>query len=387
MTEKKSRWRDRWRRISKRTRVMLIVVIVLLVGVRLCLPFAVESYVNRQLNQSGDYGGRIGRIDIQLWRGQYRIHGVQIFKRNGGDQTPLFAAARLDLSVEWRELFHGAVVGQVTMVQPQLNFEETQTGENESWDQILGSLFPFKLNRMEVKDGQIHFRNPHSNPPVDIFLRDVSVIATNLSNSRDIKGELPAGVTARGSTVGGGGMNVNLRLNPVKKAPTYEVTAELTNVTLTDLNSFFKAYGKFDVDNGSFAMFASIAAKDGSYDGYLKVFFEHLKVFAWDKERKKNVLEIFWQAVVGTTATILKNQFKDQLATKVPISGSYADNSVGVWRAVGTLLRNAFVRALMPQLDEPVTLQQVEQKTEKAGHFESDTNTTPEKGSQDLLKR
>jgi hypothetical protein len=266
------------------------------------------------------------------------------------------------------------VVGQVAMLQPRLNFEQTQTGTNESWDKILGSLFPFKLNRMEITGGEIHFRSPQSSPPVDIFLREVSVIATNLSNSREIKDELPAGVIVRGSTVGGGGVNVQLQLNPLKEMPTYQITAEMTNVTLTAFNDFFKAYGKFDVDSGSFAMFASVAAKDGNYDGYLKVFFEHLKVFEWEKERKKSALEIFWQAIVGATATVLKNQFKDQLATKVPISGSYQDKSVGVWRAIGTLLRNAFVRALLPKLDDPVTIQQVEQKTKKVEHFRSETN-------------
>ncbi len=379
--------RRRWRRAPPMARWALIIIAFVLVAARLCLPFVVEGYVNRQLNRSREYGGRIGQVDVQLWRGEYRIHAIEIIKRKDGGQAPFFSASRVDFSIEWQELFHGAVVGQVAMLQPRLNFEQTQTGTNESWDKILSSLFPFKLNRMEVVGGEIHFRSPHSSPPVDIFLREVSIIATNLSNSREIRDELPAGVIARGSTVGGGGVDVRLRLNPLQEAPTYQVTAEVTNVTLTALNDFFKAYGKFDVDSGSFAMYASVAAKQGSYDGYLKVFFEHLKVFEWEKERKKNALEIFWQAIVGTTAMVLKNQFKDQLATKVPISGSYQDKSVGVWRAVGTLLRNAFIRALLPKLDNPVTIQDVEQKTEKAEHFRPETNAPAEKGSVELLKR
>jgi hypothetical protein len=387
MQNKTTPLRDRWHKISRRTRTPALVLLALLVGIRLCLPFAVENYVNRQLNQSTEYGGRIGHVGLQLWRGQYSIHTIEIVKRINGGQTPFFAASRVDFSIEWRELFHGAIVGQAIMVNPRLNFEATQTGTNESWDKILNNLSPFKLNRIEITGGEVHFRSPHSTPPVDIFLRDVSITATNLSNSREIKDELPAGMVARGSTVGGGGLNLRLQLNPMKESPTYQLTAELTNVTLTALNDFFKAYGKFDVDSGFFALYASVAAKDGSYDGYLKVFFEHLRVFEWEKERQKNALEIFWQAIVGSTATVLKNQFKDQLATKVPISGSYHDNSIGVWRAVGTLLRNAFIRALLPKLDEPVTIQQVEEKAEKPGHFRAETNDPPEKGSVELLKK
>jgi hypothetical protein len=387
MQKKTPSLRDRRCRIFRRTRTLVLVVVAVLVGIRLCLPFAVESYVNRQLNQSREYGGRIGHVDLQLWRGQYRIHAIEIVKRANGGQTPFFAATRVNFSLEWRELFHGAIVGQATMLNPRLNFEETQTGTNESWDKILNNLSPFKLNRIEIMGGEVHFRSPNSTPPVDIFLRDVSITATNLSNSREIKDELPAGVIARGSTVGGGGLDLRLQLNPMRESPTYQLTAQLTNVTMTALNDFFKAYGKFDVDNGMFALYASVAAKDGSYDGYLKVFFEHLRVFEWEKERKKNALEIFWQAIVGSTATVLKNQFKDQLATKVPISGSYHDNSIGVWRAIGTLLRNAFVRSLLPKLDEPVTIQQVEKKAEKAERFRTETNDPPDKGSVELLKK
>jgi hypothetical protein len=71
----------------------------------------------------------------------------------------------------------------------------------------------------------------------------------------------------------------------------------------------------------------------------------------------------------------------------VPISGSYHDNSIGVWRAIGTLLRNAFVRSLLPKLDEPVTIQPVEKKAEKAEHFQMETNDPPDKGSVELLKK
>src|ERR1700722_8624180 len=62
-------------------------LVAVLLVIRLCLPFAVESYVNRQLNRGHDFGGRISHVDIQLWRGQYRIHAIEIFKKSGSDKT------------------------------------------------------------------------------------------------------------------------------------------------------------------------------------------------------------------------------------------------------------------------------------------------------------
>jgi hypothetical protein len=278
----------------------------------------------------------------------------------------------------------------VKLEAPKVNFvsgptaEQSQTGQDESWGSMLESMFPFNINKLEITNGQIHFKNDYSTPPVDIFLTGMSATATNLTNSREIQSELPSGVIAHGTTIGGGGLDLQLQLNPLEQAPTYQVTAQLTNVDLTALNSFLRAYGKFDVARGQFALFASVASKDSNYYGYIKVFFNHLDVFAWEKERKKNALQVFWETIVGTVADVFKNQSRDSLATRIPISGTYNDKSVGVWSAVGTMLRNAFVRALIPKLDQKVTLADAQQKEEQK--VKSAETPPPEKGAQELTK-
>jgi hypothetical protein len=150
-------------------------------------------------------------------------------------------------------------------------------------------------------------------------------------------------------------------MNPMAKVPTFEMTGQLTNVDLVELNNFLRAYGKFDVARGDFALFTSFAAKGGKYDGYAKVLFKDLDVFEWQKERKKNALEVFWQAIVGAVTTAVKNQPHDQLATRIPITGTFQKSDVSTWPTIQTLLRNAFVRALVPSIDELKKLENAEQ--------------------------
>jgi hypothetical protein len=358
--------RNRWREASRAARWTLITLVVLLVVARALLPWALEGYVNRQLDKAPGYRGAVGDVDVHLWRGAYRIHDVSLHKITADIPVPLFAARSVDLSMEWKELFHGSLVGEVVMEQPGVNFvagptpEQSQSGKNQDWKATLESLFPFKLNRVEIREGQVHFQNFHSTPPVNISVSQLFAIATNLTNSRDLAQPLPAGVTALGRVPGGGGLDLQLQLDPLAKTPTFELNAQVTNVTLVTLNDFLRAYAKFDVASGMFALYTSVAAKEERYEGYLKVFFEDLDVFAWEKERKKNALEVFWQAIVGTLTAVFKNQPTDRLATKIPIAGSYDGTDVGVWSAVTTLLRNAFVRALIPQLDQPVEVEDVE---------------------------
>ena len=104
------------RRISRLSR-WIVALIIFLVVVRISLPFVVKAYVNHKLNEANDYAGQIGDVDMKLWKGGYRIHQIDILKKTAGVQSPLFSAKVMDLSIEWRELFHGAIVGEVALQQ------------------------------------------------------------------------------------------------------------------------------------------------------------------------------------------------------------------------------------------------------------------------------
>lgn len=363
--------RTLWRKSPILCRYAFILLLTL-IAARIALPYWIKDYVNRQLRRSPDYSGRIQDVTVHLWRGAYKVRNIKIFRTGGRVKEPFFDARQAELSLEWPELLRGAIVGSMVLDQPEVNFvvgpttEDSQTGTNTSWIGIVESLFPAQFNRVEVDGGQVHFINHYSKPPVDLLLKGVSAVVTNLSNARHLNTNLPAGLSATGATAGGGGLSVNVKLDPAAPAPTFELTSQVTNVDLVSLNDLFKAYGKFDVDRGLFALYASVAAKDGHYDGYSKVFFENLSVFAWDKERHKDILKVFWEAVVGTLATVFKNQPHDRLAAKVPIHGAYGTNHVDAISAIGSLLRNAYIHALIPKLDEQVTVNEVDDK--RSGH-------------------
>jgi hypothetical protein len=354
------------RRWPSRLTFWIAGIIIVLTCIRLALPFAIKSYANHQLNKSRDYRGSIGDVTLHIWRGAYQIHDIKIFKTGGQVSTPLFSTRAMDLSLEWSELFHGALVSKIIMLKPKVNFvagptkEQSQSGKENNWGDTLESLVPFKINRLQIKNGQLHFQNPYAKPPVDIYLNELACTATNFTNARDLKQKLPAGISARAKTLGAGELILDLKLNPMAKTPTFELNGQLTNVDLVSLNDFLRAYGKFDVARGQFALFTSFAGQDGKYDGYCKVFFKNLDVFEWQKDHTKNALEIFWEAVVGTVTTAFKNQPKDQLATKIPISGSFEKTDVHILPTIETLLRNAFIHSLALKMDQPVNLDQVQ---------------------------
>lgn len=145
---------------------------VVLIVVRIMLPFWVRDYVNKTLNELEDYRGHVEEVDLALWRGAYKIREIKIVKRSGDVPVPLFTAPLIDLSVEWAALFHGALVGEINFVKPKVNFvhapseEDTQVGLEESWTQKVRKLFPLKINRLTVDGGEVHFRDYHKSSSI-----------------------------------------------------------------------------------------------------------------------------------------------------------------------------------------------------------------------------
>jgi hypothetical protein len=145
----------------KRSVKILIAVLVLLVVARLLLPYFVLRYVNKTLADMGDYTGHVEDIDIALLRGAYQIDNLTIKKVNGTVKEPFVSIPRSDLSVEWKSLFKGKLVGEVECYEPELNFsfsdnESTrQTGEGADWTQVVKDLLPIQINRFAVINGRV----------------------------------------------------------------------------------------------------------------------------------------------------------------------------------------------------------------------------------------
>ena len=72
-----------WWRMILRMQWYMVGLAAVLAAFRLALPYVVERYVNHQLNQEKDYGGRIGAVHIQLWRGSYQIDELKYTKGAG----------------------------------------------------------------------------------------------------------------------------------------------------------------------------------------------------------------------------------------------------------------------------------------------------------------
>jgi hypothetical protein len=345
--------RPRWR-----WGIAPLVLIALLVIARAILPYVLERYVNRVLDRGKTYTGRVEDVDVALWRGAYQIEDVVIEKRSGRVPVPFFRGPQVDLSIQWGALFEGALVGEIHFDRPELNLvggPTKQAGTEEDWRDTVEALFPTKINRVEVRRGSVHFRNFHSEPPVDVYLRDVDVVAGNLTNSKDLSADRVARFEVRATPMNRGRLWARGSIDPFAEHPDFDLDSTVTRADLTQWNDFLRTYAGIDVEKGSFSVYAELVAREGRFEGYLKPLVEDLDVLDVAEEGDdQGILATIWEAVVGTTAEVLEHQPEDRQATKIPISGTVQDPKGSIWAALGGALRNAFVEGLKPQLEGSV---------------------------------
>jgi hypothetical protein len=351
--KKEKKKRSRWRKFF----VVLLVLGVLLGIGRAMLPWAVRQYVNRTLDKSPLYQGRIGSVELHLWRGAYSIHDVRIVKITGDVPVPLFASDRVEFHVQWNALAHGRVVGGMLMEKPELNFvdapdpADAQTGAGGPWLQIIRELFPFKINSAQVKDGSVHFRTFAKEQAVDVYLSHLDATVDNLTNINNESTPLVTTVKATAMAMDQARFEYNMTLDPFSYRPTFHMAVRLLGLDVTSVNNLARAYGAFDFKRGWFDLVIETDSKEGQVSGYVKPLFRNLKVFSLKQDIKEdNVLQFFWQALIGTGVAIFKNQPRDQFGTLIPFTGSDIGTQPDIFATIGNILRNAFIRAYLPRL-------------------------------------
>lgn len=339
--------------------IILVILAAALASGRAFLPWAVRDYVNRTIEQNPLYASEIGEVKIHLWRGAYTIHDLRISKTTGNVPVPLFAGKRLDFAIQWNALLHGKVVGRVLMEEPELNFVdaesegETQTGAGGPWLQIISDLFPFRLNRAIVRNGSIHFRAFEGVKPVDVYLSQVQATVDNLTNIRDETQPLVSTVRATAMVMDQAKFEYNMTLDPFSYRPSFKMALRILGLDVTRLNDLAKVYGKLDFEHGWFDLVIEADAKEGQMKGYVKPLFRDLQVFSWRNDlRDENVINVFWQALVGAATGLLKNRPRDQFGTLIPFQSDLSGSTTtDILATLGNVLRNAFVRAYLPSLE------------------------------------
>ncbi|MBC8153638.1 MAG: DUF748 domain-containing protein, partial [Bacteroidetes bacterium] len=347
----------------KRTTKILLALVVVLVIARLLLPYIVLRYVNKSLADMGSYTGHVEGIGISLIRGAYQIDGLRIRKVNGNINEPFLFIPKTDLSIEWASLFKGKLVSEVEAYQPELNFAfsndeaSSQTGAEVDWTLYLKKLLPININRFAIIDGRIDLTSLVTQPRADLSLQNVRGELRNIRNVVDQGKKLPSPVVASGDMPGyGGTMNVTANMNLLKPTPDFDYNLRFEDIRLVNLNPLAREYANLDFERGTVSVFSEMAMLDGKLNGYLKPLTKDMKIFKLNEHEGRSVGRFFTELVAQAGTAVLKNQKLDQVATRIPLTGTVDDVKTSLWPTIFAVLRNAYIEAFKGEFDNNITL-------------------------------
>jgi Domain of Unknown Function (DUF748) len=207
------------------------------------------------------------------------------------------------------------------------------------------------VREFDIRHSNFSFIDKTSNPNYRLFINDTDLALKNLSNHQN---QGPADLRLRGKFMGSGDTSVAGDFLASQHGPAFNLKVAIQKTDLPSMNDILRAYGRFDVAAGKFSVFSDVVIKDGNIDGYVKPMFADLKVYEYQKDKSTPILHQAKELVIAGASHLFKNSSTQQVATDIDLKGKLTSPNTSTWQAVGQVLRNAFVEAIIPGFDRAV---------------------------------
>jgi uncharacterized protein DUF748 len=267
------------------------------------------------------------------------------------DRGLLSAAGAVEIAPQFKsvKLWNATVDGlHLDYVQTtRTDGKATKAGQQtvKAADAAQNPAFMVRVDRLEVVKSNFGFVNKAINPPYRAFVNDTSLTLTNLSS-------LPSGETSEvkltGKFMGSGPANAALKLLPSRPGPDFDLAVEIDETDLKTMNDVLRAHGNFDVTAGRFSLYTELRVRNRQIAGYVKPLFQDMTVYDARQDREKGVMRKVYEGVVGGVSRVLQNRPRDEVATRVELSGRLDKPDAGIIETIVGLVQNAFFKAILP---------------------------------------
>jgi hypothetical protein len=208
-----------------------------------------------------------------------------------------------------------------------------------------------EVNAFEIRNSRLSYKNEDSDPRYVLFIDDANLAVRHFSNHAE---HGPSRLDLTGKFMGSGATHVDGTFVAGGAGPEFACRIEIVKTQLTALNPLLRAEGRIDVSLGTLSVYAQVRVKNNRISGYVKPLFADLEIYNPEKDKNKSVLQKAKSIVVGAAAHLLKNQKTQKVASDIDISGSLSKPDVSTWQAIIEVVRNAFIRAILPGFDREV---------------------------------
>ncbi len=206
-----------------------------------------------------------------------------------------------------------------------------------------------RADRARMARSMIGVVNEEGETPYAVFFSSANLSIRDFTNQRS---EGPSAVELRGDFMGSGRTLARATFRPQRGSPDFDADIRIEGTDLSAMNDLLRATLGFDVAQGELSVYSEVQVRNAAIHGYVKPIFKGVRVYSGEKDSDKPLGEKVRERIAGGVATVLKNQFRDELATRADLSGPLEGPRTSTLQAILGLVRNAYFRAIRPGLEK-----------------------------------
>ncbi|MHB1846325.1 MAG: hypothetical protein ACYCWW_15990 [Deltaproteobacteria bacterium] len=351
------RLRPRWSRyLARGWSVPLACLVGLVLFLRMLLNPVVQKTTLQSLDSLPGYYARLRGVTVSLTHLRYSLDGLRLDRLDErGRAVPFVRLEYLTASIDLDLLLHGTLDADLELERPTVWLTVAPShGPKPSlapspppidWQTQLQAIVPFRLQRIAVRDGTAHFTDElRLRRPAQLDLQRIEIVVEDLTNRWQPGHPLPAHAMLSAEVGSSGRLTAEASVAPLQPLPTFDLQAHVDRFNLTDLDRLLAAYSGLTLERGTMDVFIEVTSRNGAMKGEIRPLFRDVKVDAAGVH--PSLWKQFTADLLQTGVGILESPGGTTVATTIPLTASAKGPNVGVWSAIGSTLRNAFIEAL-----------------------------------------
>ena len=245
--------------------IVVVVLAAIYAASYLIDPFLrvrIEAGTNAKLR---DYHTTLGHAHLQLLNGALTLSNM-IVRQDAHPHPAIANLSTLYVHIQWSELFSGHVVADVTITRPLVHINLPQLREQASskvplskvgWQDALQAVYPFKINRMRIVDGDITYVD--TDPHHALHVTSLDLEADDIRNVHAAADPYPSPIHATMVAFGTGRMRLDGHANfleepfasvkasySMRQVPLAEFEPEIKRANLSISSGILASDGKFE---------------------------------------------------------------------------------------------------------------------------------------------
>lgn len=340
--------RRRLFRLAVVTGALAAVVLV----VRLALDPIVTWRTRVILDGMAGMRGTFRDVEIKLLELSYAIEGLRIEKlRPGGSALPFLEIRRAEFGLLGGEILHGRVVARVELLAPKLNLltgptRRSTQGPEEATEAGRGleALAPFRVDRAEVRDGEVLWIDAREPERPALWLHAIEATLENFATRAALAKNEPTVLAARGTLQRSGAVSIFATADPLAKELTFAGQAKLDGLRLAELGTLTLSKSDLVPDKGTLDLSVRFRAEEGRLSGGVRPILKGAGVRSGRSDLGARLKSLLADAALDIFSD--DRPGPDVVATTIPIEGSVKGPQVQAVPTILGILRNAFVRGL-----------------------------------------